>query len=248
MEIALFGLLVVAVVVLVVTLVRNSAASKKAEKERKALLSPEELYTSMVSLVASGKYQEAFDLWNAHENDEGITLQYKDLANYYHYAAALKGYIDVKEVCLNDVKTELEQVPPDFKRAAQYQKEVAALGGSVCGRFIKKASAGAEYQMKIDPEGIADILYIQPQNYVTVHYIKQEKVTWAIEAGILSTGRVSGGPYFFELTPVEDGMQVEDRRRYGNDLEMCGVYLRQEEEEEKPETDEADEKTEGEKP
>lgn len=236
--IVLFGLLIVAVVVLIVTLVLNMPASKKAEKER--TYSPEELYTEIVRLVSTEKYQEACDLWHANEKNEQFSLDYKDLSSYYHYAAALKGYIGAEESCLNEVKTELEQVAPDFKRASYYQKEIAALNGSVYGTYVKTAPAAAEYRLEIHDDGTADMLYNQPQNYITVNYIKHEKIVWTIEGGSLCKGKVSGGPYFFALTPVEDGIQVEDRRQFGNDLEMCGVYVRREEEEE-PETSEESE-------
>lgn len=228
MEVFLFAVLFVAVAALAVSLALNSAASKRAKAARKKReYTQEELYDEIVSLVAAEKYQQAFDLWKQYASDARFSLGYKDLADHFHYATALKGYVGVPGVFLHDVKAALEKVSPGFHKVADYLREVTELCETVCGVYTKEAEAAAEYRMEIAADGTADIRYEQPQNYITVSYIKGSKVAWTIENGSVSAGKVSGGPYFLKLIPCLGGMEVEDRRRYGNDLEMCGSYVRQ---------------------
>lgn len=227
-EIILFMVLFAAVIVLIVVLVMNYISNRKAMKaKQKKEFTQEGLYLEISRLVAAEEYRQACELWKQYEPDERFSLSYKDLSDQYHYALALRDYIGMTEVCLSEVKAALERVKPEFRQANFYLKEVATLIESVCGTYIKPGNASAEYHMVIDPDGTADIQYHQAQNYMTVKYIRNEKVTWTIENGAIRSGKVSGGPYFLKLTPVEGGMQVEDRRQFGNDLEMCGAYAKQ---------------------
>lgn len=220
----LFVLVIVALIVLAVTLVLNSSASKKAGAENQRTYSMEELYTNIVKAVAVENYEEAYELWHQYESDNRYSLTYKDLSDYYHYAAGLKGYVGAQEVCLNEVKTALEQVSKGFKRASFYLDEVNLLCESVHGAFVKPAPASSVYRMDIKRDGTADLQFDQPKSYTNVSYIKGEKVIWTLEDGKIVSGKVSGGPYFLSITPTEEGMDVQDRRQFGNDLELCGTY------------------------
>lgn len=192
----LFVLVIVALIILAVTLVLNSSASKKAGAENQRTYSMEELYTNIVKAVAVENYEEAYDLWHQYESDNRYSLTYKDLSDYYHYAAGLKGYVGAQEVCLNEVKTALEQVSKGFKRASFYLDEVNLLCESVHGAFVKPAPASSVYRMDIKRDGTADLQFDQPKSYTNVSYIKGEKVIWTLEDGKIVSGKVSGGPYF----------------------------------------------------
>lgn len=195
----------------------------------------EELYSQMVALVDGEKYQEAYEYWNDNCGDF-YTLDYKDLADYYHYANALKDYKKEKPVFVNQVVDALREVSPNFKDTTALMnlyEPVADLDGTYVKPDEEKLfgmSSSLEYQIIVDDDSVRVISWSKYRNEVVADYGGGAMpIAWVIENGKPIYAEIESLPYMWKVTPMSGGLNIEWQTTYDNEIDFSrsGIYTKQ---------------------
>lgn len=188
----------------------------------------EEAYAQVTSLVDGEKYQEAYDYWNSvavNAPDSCFSLDYKDLSDYYHYSAALKGFLNGDHVSLVETLDHLKKVSSDFKDTKKYAQEISSVYTSIHGLFIKPIDNLSECRIEIrGEEAVAD--YYWPLLDRSVSTVRKQPITWVVEDGKILRGELQYSAWTYTITPASNALECKVLVNGEYDEELSGLYTK----------------------
>lgn len=134
-------------------------------QEPEVQIDPETVYSEFCRLVTNGSYTDALEYVDEYLKNGILSVNYSDLSDYYHYAEAMKLYIETELLSYQDilevVRILTEDVSEGFKDSSEIAEKIQSeLDDFATGTYIQKRDSRYYYDafyLEIKDEGAIDI-------------------------------------------------------------------------------------------
>lgn len=201
----------------------------------------EEIYAQVTTLVDEGEYWEAFNYCTENSVNDFYELDYKDLADYYYYVLAMCNYGDGNSIVASECLSLLKKISIDFKDVRQLTDTWTAFASALDGVYEKPYESewseksntsveeieiiGSRLSAKMYPKYSMDSKYW----YFYTHDYGDGKIALTIEDESVKYATAECGVYTLKLTPSSEGLNVEWRIAYNQEVDQykSGTYVKE---------------------